>query len=193
MQFALGAMVVHAAYGVSQIVKIELRQFTAGVGESLYYELATSTGTVWVPVTTQAVGGLRSLTALGDLAHYGSVLAAPPTLLHKDHRYRQQAVRESLRQGSFQAVCEVVRDLTASSWQKPLNWLDTASLRRAREILDREWATAAGVSLATAMGVVDALLTQGRQAQLALIAPAPLPPPRRVPSHLSADTGDDHR
>jgi RNA polymerase-interacting CarD/CdnL/TRCF family regulator len=60
-------------------------------------------------------------------------------------------------------MCEIVRDLTARSWRKPLREADTASLRRARERLCQEWAAAEDVTLAEATREVDALLLEARQ------------------------------
>jgi RNA polymerase-interacting CarD/CdnL/TRCF family regulator len=63
-----------------------------------------------------------------------------------------------LRGGSFQTLCEVVRDLTARGRIKPLNEADSAALRRARAAMLQEWAAAAGVTPAEAAAEVDALL-----------------------------------
>lgn len=182
MQFKIGDTVVHSAYGVGQIVNIEAKQFTAKVVESLYYELATPKCTVWVPVDAIASEGLRILTAQADLAHYAKVLTATPVPLTKDHRKRHLELTAGLKQGSFQVVCEVVRDLTACSWIKPLNWMDTASLRRARETLYQEWAASAGVATPEAMRVIEALLSEGRRAYLAQNMPEPKPVTAKVPA-----------
>jgi RNA polymerase-interacting CarD/CdnL/TRCF family regulator len=59
-------------------------------------------------------------------------------------------------------MCEVVRDLTARSWEKSLNEADSSSLRKAREALCQEWAASKGISLTDADQEVEALLVEAR-------------------------------
>jgi RNA polymerase-interacting CarD/CdnL/TRCF family regulator len=117
---------------------------------------------MWVPVDGSP-GGLRKLTPKGDLAKYRGLLKSRPTPLATDHRQRQIEVTERLKQGSFQARCEVVRDLTAHSWHKPLTESSAILLRFANEVLYQEWAAAEGLSLLEATHEVEALLLEGKQ------------------------------
>jgi RNA polymerase-interacting CarD/CdnL/TRCF family regulator len=143
------------------VVKLETKQFGVAPRQQ-YYEIAIPTGTVWVPVEGSA-SGLRRLTGKGDLDTYRAVLRGRPTPLAADHRERQIALVERLKQSSFQARCEVVRDLVAHSWAKPLNESSATSLRNARHVLCAEWAAAEGLSLAEATREVEALLLEGRK------------------------------
>jgi CarD family transcriptional regulator len=163
MSFKVGDSVVHPAYGVGQIVGLEAKRFfEADTG--MYYEVAMQNGTVWVPAEMREMNHLRALTAKRDLAHYRGILKSRPTPLNQDHRQRQLELAGRLRQGAFQDMCEVVRDLTARSWRKPLREVEVASLRRARERLCQEWAAAEGVSMTEATHEVDALLLEARAA-----------------------------
>jgi RNA polymerase-interacting CarD/CdnL/TRCF family regulator len=63
-------------------------------------------------------------------------------------------------------MCEVVRDLTAWGWRKPLNRTDAVTLKKTQESLYQEWATAAGVSIAEATNEVKSLLQTTQQASL---------------------------
>jgi len=153
---------VHPQHGVGRVVKLETRQFDPGP-KRLYYQFAISTGTVWVPVQGRPAG-LRKLTAKGDLSRYRGLLRSRPTPLVADHRQRQIALVERLKESSFQARCEVVRDLTAHGWQRPLNESSSVLLRRARHALCAEWAAAEGLSLVDATLEVEALLLEGRKA-----------------------------
>jgi RNA polymerase-interacting CarD/CdnL/TRCF family regulator len=162
MRFRANDLLVHPQYGVGRVVKLETRQFGPGTKQQ-YYEIAIPTGTAWVPVEGPA-SGLRKLTAKGDLARYRDVLRARPIPLASDHKQRQIALTERLKESSFQARCEVVRDLTAHSWDKPLNESSGNLLRNARLVLCAEWAAAEGLSLAEAMGEVEALLLEGKRA-----------------------------
>ena len=132
----------------------------------LYYQITLPTSTVWIPVEAQATIGLRSVTARSDLDQYRDLLKSHPVPLHKDHRRRNLELVSRLNQGSFQVVCEVVRDLTAWGWRKSLSRTDTVTLKKTQESLYQEWAMAAGVSTAEAIKEIKSLLQTTQQASL---------------------------
>jgi len=107
---------------------------------------------------------LRPPTGKHELDRYREVLRSRPESLAADHRQRQLDLTSRLRAGLFQNLCEVVRDLTARSWLKPLNERDSAALRKTRDDLCQEWAIADGVSVLDASDEVETLLQQGRAA-----------------------------
>ncbi len=157
MRFKVGDCVVHPSHGVGRIVRLEMQRFMAAEGQ-LFYEITTSKSTVWVPVDAGPDGGLRRLSSKQELAQCRRLLQKAPARLEPDHRKRQVELAARLRGGSFQTLCEVVRDLTARGRLKPLNEADSTALRRARAALLQEWAAALGVSLAEATAEVDGLL-----------------------------------
>jgi RNA polymerase-interacting CarD/CdnL/TRCF family regulator len=166
MQFKVGDVVVHPVYGVSHITAIEERQFS-GLEACLYYQITLPRSTIWIPVEAQGTVKLRLVTARGDLDEYRDLLKSPPVPLNNDQsqrRYMELAGR--LKQGSFQVMCEVVRDLTASGWRKPLGPTDKATLQKTRERLYQEWATAAGISIAEATKEINTLLQATQEAAL---------------------------
>jgi len=124
---------------------------------------------MWIPVEAQATIGLRLVTARSDLDRYRDLLKGRPVPLHKDHRRRHLELVSRLNQGSFRVVCEVVRDLTAWGWRKPLNRTDAVTLKKTEESLYQEWATAAGVSIAEAIKEVKSLLQTSQQASFVAI------------------------
>ena len=164
MQFNVGDRIVHPAHGVGQIVEIEEKQFSEK-GECLYYKVASAKRTVWIPVEAHEAE-LRRVTAKNELDRYRKLLKSPPVPLDKNHHRRHLDLVKRLKLGSFQILCEIVRDLTAWSRRKPLGPSDTTILKRSRENLCEEWATAAGVSTAEATKEVDGLLRVARPASL---------------------------
>jgi CarD family transcriptional regulator len=165
IQFKIGDFVVHPAYGVGHLIKIEEKQF-AEMRACLYYQITLPRSTVWIPVEAQATSGLRLVTARRDLDRYRTLLESRPVPLHKDYKQRHLELVSRLNQGSFQVVCEVVRDLTAWARRKPLNRTDTLTLKKTEESLYEEWATAAGVSIAEAIEEVKSLLQTTQPASL---------------------------
>jgi RNA polymerase-interacting CarD/CdnL/TRCF family regulator len=160
MAFEVDDWVVHPQHGVGQVVKLEIRQFDSGTLQ-MYYKISIPNGTLWVQVEGSS-SGLRKVIAKGDLAKYRDLLKSRPTPLTGDYRQRQVELSNRIRQGSFKARCEVVRDLTALGWYKPLGEVNTALLRVAQQALYQEWATVEGLSLIEATREVEDLLQEGR-------------------------------
>ena len=161
MQFKVGDQVVHASHGSGQIVAIEEKRLS-GRDSRLYYAVRTSKSTVWVPVDSDGASTLRLLITNSALAHCRVLLKGRPAPLNSDRRQRYSEVTNRLRQSSFEVRCEVVRDLTAYSWPKPLGEMDGSALRKLTEAVCWEWATAADVSLLDASREIAALLQEGR-------------------------------
>lgn len=162
MAFKIDDRVVYPALGIGRVVGLVVKRLVdAGVRQ--YYEVSLGKNTVWVPVDAGAGSGLRPLTSRADLARYRDVLRGCPRLLTPDHRQRDSDLRTRLQAGSFQDFCEVVRDLTARAWQKPLGEKDSASLRKGRDAVCQEWAATDGVSVTLATAEVNALLLEGRE------------------------------
>jgi len=163
-QFSVGDVVVHATHGIGHIVNLEEKRLF-GEAARWYYELSTPKSSVWVPADKNAIG-LRPVTTKGELGHYRILLKSRPVVLTKDYRQRNLELAARLKGGSFQALGEVVRDLTAHGWKKPLSDVDAALLRRVRDNLYQEWAAADGVSASEAAQEIEALLTEARQMYL---------------------------
>lgn len=163
MTFQVEDRVVHPVHGIGQVVGVVSRQFT-GAEAKMYYEVALTRSTVWIPVEAGAAGELRPLTAQRELQRYRDVLRSRPAPLTADHRQRRVDIANRLKNGVFLNVCEVVRDLTARGWTKPLGEQDALALRKAREVLCEEWAVATGRPVSEAYQEVEALLLEGRQA-----------------------------
>lgn len=162
MEFQVGDAVFHPIYGVGQVVAIADGQFSNNPGR-MYYEITIGNSTVWVPVEAHATIGLRHVTTKRELSRYRTLLKSRPLHLENDHAKRRTAISNQLKEGSLQIVCEIVRDLTARSWNKRLTQVDMVTLRKAREKLVQEWAAACGVSITEANTEIDELLQQGKK------------------------------
>jgi RNA polymerase-interacting CarD/CdnL/TRCF family regulator len=132
----------------------------------LYYKITLPRSTVWIPVEAQATIGLRLVTASSDLDQYRDVLKGWPVPLHKNYKRRHLELVSRLNQGSFQALCEVVRDLTGWGLRKPLGRTDIVTLQKTQERLYQEWAIAAGVSTVEAIKEIKSLLRTTQRASL---------------------------
>jgi CarD family transcriptional regulator len=160
MSFKVGDRVVHPAHGVGNVVMLEEKKFSGK--KRLYYKVDAENCTVWVPVDDSDKLGLRPLTKKANLDHYKEILMEPPETLSEDHRSRQSEISKKLKDGSFKLVCEVVRDLTALSWQDDLNNTDSNYLRKGFDALCQEWAASSGVSIAKATREINQMLRRSR-------------------------------
>jgi CarD family transcriptional regulator len=164
MAYKIDDRVVHPTYGVGRVVGLVSKRFEAE--ERQFYEVAIERSTVWVPVDNSSHGngnGLRPLTPKADLNRYRRVLQSSPKPLTQDPRQRKLDLQDRLKLGTFQAMCETVRDITARGWLKPLSEADTAMLRKAREGLCQEWAASSDMTVVQATAEVNALLQEARQ------------------------------
>ena len=162
MEFRSGDNVVHPSYGVGSIVRLEERQL-AEANVRQYYVLAFGRTTVWLPVNAAGPSTLRPVTAPRDLDHYRTLLKSRPVELDRDYKKRRLDITAQLAHGSFQDVCEIVRDLTALGWQRPLAGVDASLLSRVRQSLCQEWAVSTHQPLPDAIHEVTSLLHAGEQ------------------------------
>ncbi len=162
MQFKIGDQVMHASQGNGQILAIEEKQF-AGSETKLFYAVAINKGTVWVPVDSGNSPSLRLLVSNSALGNCRALLKSRPVGLNINRRQRVIDLNNRLQKSSFETLCEVIRDLSAYGWPKPLSESDTSTLRRIREAVGREWATAAGISQVDALKEISLLLQEGHQ------------------------------
>lgn len=159
MQFKAGDYIVHPTYGVGHIVEIEKKEFLEE-GAAIYYKIAVPKRTLWIPVEAEIISELRLSTPEEDLDQYRALLISRPLPLNKNHKVRYQELMNRLKQGTFQVLCEVVRDLTAWSRHKQLGSRETDILKKTRARLDQEWSTAAGISTIQAAQEIEKLLQE---------------------------------
>ena len=161
MPFKIGDQVVHPRHGVGTITNLGNRQFEPGMSRA-YYEVTIGNGTLWVPVDEPSLG-LRQLTTRGELKRCGLILESPPSQLDIAPRELREQLTQHLRDGSIQAQCEVVRDLTALGWRRPLQGSMAEFRRMALSVLCEEWALVAEIPLQNAVDEIQAHLERGRQ------------------------------
>ena len=162
MPFKAGDLVVHPAYGTGSIVRLEEKRL-AEDQLRWYYVVVVDKSTVWVPVDESNAAGLRAITPRQELERYRAVLKDQPAPLERDHNKRRTLINERVRQGTFQGLCEAVRDLSAQSWKRPLSDADLTLYQRLSHNLCCEWAASASVSLPAATAEVQALLQEAKQ------------------------------
>jgi len=161
MTFKVGDWVIHPQHGLGQVTGLAMKQFVEGK-KSPFYEISFPGSTLWVPFSLTG-SGIRKLSAKTEIASCRGVLKAPAELLEGDFRLRQLELNNHLKEGTLTARCEVVRDLTAYGWHKPLSGSVSAFLQGIQEVLCQEWAAVEEISPAEAATEIQFLLEKGRQ------------------------------
>jgi RNA polymerase-interacting CarD/CdnL/TRCF family regulator len=162
MEIKYGDCVVHPTFGIGYVEAIEDKEIGED-GIRTFYRIAFFKMTVWVPFQHSQSSRLRPVTPPNDLARYRAVLSSQPATLDSNFRLRQIELENRLKQGTFQELCEVVRDLSARSWLKSLSSFESALLKKTRSFLNQEWAATSGKSLNEATGEVESCLMEGKQ------------------------------
>jgi RNA polymerase-interacting CarD/CdnL/TRCF family regulator len=162
MAFQVGDQVIHPRHGLGQVTGLAVKQFVEGEKRP-FYEISFPGSTLWVPLNLSTTG-IRRLTEKSEVASCRQVLKAPASPLNDDFRSRQIELKDHLKEGTLTARCEVVRDLTAYSWHKPLNGAAAVFLQTTLNVLYQEWAAVEGITPAEATSEIESLLEKGKQA-----------------------------
>lgn len=162
MIFQVGDQVIHPRHGLGQVTGLAVKQFVEGKKRP-FYEISFPGSTLWVPLDL-ANTGIRKLTVKSEVASCRRVLQDPAKPLNNDPHLRQTDLRTHLKVGTLAAHCEVVRDLAAEGWRKPLSGSMAAFLKAVQLVLCQEWAAVEGISLSDATVEIESLLEKGRHA-----------------------------
>lgn len=162
MSFKVGDRVIHPRHGLGQVTSLAVKQFVEGEKRP-FYEISFPGSTLWVPLSLHSTG-IRKLTVKSEVANCRRLLKGPASPLNSDPRLRQAELRDHLKEGTLTAHCEVVRDLAATGWHKPLGGAMATFFKVTQDVLCQEWAAVEGVSLAEAENEITSLLDKGRQA-----------------------------
>jgi len=161
MKFAVGDKVVHPQHGVGFVAGLEEKQFEPNAAR-MYYVVSIPDTTLWVPVDL-STSGLRKLGLKSELEQCRQVLQAVPQALNAG-RELLGSLSGRIKQGTIVAQCEVVRDLTAFGWHKPLYGPLADFQRMALNVLCQEWAAVKGTTQVEASLEINGLLKRGRAA-----------------------------
>lgn len=132
-----GDWIVHQWYGVGRIRGIEKKNIAGQ--EKDYFHIVTQESEFWVPVDPDQDTRVRRLVSPKELKTALETLQETPVELPKDYRQRQQVIREARSDGSLDAICKIIRDLSARRKRKSLNEKEKGELSFLRGLLLKEW------------------------------------------------------
>ena len=145
MKFDIGDKVVHPQHGVGYVANLEEKQFAPNAPRT-YYVISIPDTTLWVPID-MPTSGLRKLSVRSELDQCRQVLQSVPQPLKADRGLLSSLISH-INQGTIIAQCEVVRDMAAFGWRKPLYGPMAEFQRVVLNVLSQEWAAVEGLSVA---------------------------------------------
>ncbi len=136
--YEIGDTVVHPTHGIGFITRLD--KIKQGEQSRLCYVIAIHDKvTLWVPVDAAAKRGLRSVVSASRFTDVFGILSSAAQPLSEQARERQLEINERFTQGTLEALCSIIRDLSVRGLRKRLNESDAKMLKRARKLLLDEW------------------------------------------------------
>lgn len=158
MSFHEGDSVMHWTFGLGKVVRLEERNMSGS--EVLYYAIQISDMTIWVPEDEMLGSRLRLPTSVGEFKKLQKILTGPGEPLPDDRHQRKIALMETLKDGSAESLCRVIRSLVTYRKVRSLNENDQTLLKRLEKVLIGEWSTSLSVTPLQAETELHHLLSQ---------------------------------
>jgi RNA polymerase-interacting CarD/CdnL/TRCF family regulator len=137
MGFQIGDWVVHCAHGLGQVLAIEERMNNNKT--ALYYMIKLADLTIWVPADENQNNRLRHPASEAEFRDLLSTLTGPADPLPDDRRQRNLQLLETLKDGSVESICRVLRNLSAHRHHRTWSEYDSALMNRVQKALIGEW------------------------------------------------------
>ena len=139
-QYAIGDWVVHHAYGIGQIKKIEIKPIH---GEHVKcFRVKTKDGAFWFPKNRPDNPRIRPVATLDTIQDALKEFEKFVVDLNPDRKMWKKRIAEVKASDDIIETSKMVRDLTILQTQRKLNQTEQNALRDLTDCLVNEWATA---------------------------------------------------
>jgi RNA polymerase-interacting CarD/CdnL/TRCF family regulator len=155
-EYQVGDKVVHANYGLGEIVQMDEK--TIHERQSLCYVVRIRDLTIWVMADPPGKSTLRAPTPEGDFESLFVILQSPAEPLPADRYERRTLLFERMKDGRLDSICTVIRDLSSYQREKKWNDNDKLTMERAQNFLLTEWVYSRSVAWAEAQDELTRLL-----------------------------------
>jgi CarD family transcriptional regulator len=144
--YSIGDNIVHAYYGVGQIVDIEDKKLNEKT--KTYYVVETKDSTFWLPVNKADNERVRSIASSKTFQdNVVEALAADPKEMASHYQTRRKRIKDVRVSGEILRIAKLVRDLTYRRYAKGrLTDVERRNLDRLRSRLVSEWAKSVGTT-----------------------------------------------
>ena len=148
MDYQVGDKVIHANYGLGEIVQIDEKYIHER--QMLCYVVSIRDMTIWVMADEAGKSGLRLPTPGRDFEKLFAILRSPGEPLPVDRFERKTELLDRMKDGKLASICSVIRDLILYRQARKFNDYDKSTLERAKDLLLAEWMYSRSVSLVQA-------------------------------------------
>ncbi len=156
--FSKGDWIVHAYYGVGQIIGVEHKQI--GDKKVKYYKVEARNSTFFVPVKNAENERVRPVASKYMLRKAINILKDKPQELDNDHNQRKRQILDMLGECTLVANAQLVRDLLYRRKSHRLNDHEENTLAKVTARLVREWAISLDLSPEEAQSRFDNLVQE---------------------------------
>jgi RNA polymerase-interacting CarD/CdnL/TRCF family regulator len=157
-QYDIGGWVVHQAYGIGQIKKIEVRPIHGK--QVKCFRVKTKDGAFWFPKNRPDNPRIRPVVTPDIIQRVIKELGEPVVDLDPDRKMWKKRIDEVKASDDLIAASQMVRDLTILRTQRKLNQTEETALKDFTDSLLYEWSAAMNMDI----GVVRRKLNNYLQA-----------------------------
>ncbi len=157
-KFKVGDKLIHPVYGLGTLVAIEKETDESTDTDYYVIELGPGEARLATPVDKAQELGLHRPIPKKDRDNLTKLFAGRPRRLDEDYRKRRSSLTDRLREGSYEEIGRVVRDLVWWQSKGKANAGDRRLLKRAKGLLAEELAASDGVTTDEASARIEAAL-----------------------------------
>ncbi|NIV14950.1 MAG: hypothetical protein GWN62_27945 [Aliifodinibius sp.] len=153
-----GDWIVHAYYGIGQIVGTETRSI--GKNKAKYYKAKTPNSTFFIPTDNPINDRIRPLSSLYKLNKAKKILKEEPEEFPENHNERRKLISEFTSDRSMDTSAQIIRDLIFRKHNKGLNDFEQKTLENTEALFVREWAIIKDISEENAKERLDKIIQE---------------------------------
>jgi RNA polymerase-interacting CarD/CdnL/TRCF family regulator len=163
MTYSIGDKIVHAYYGVGQIIDIEDK--TLNKKANTYYVVKTKNSTFWLPVDKADNERIRPIASSETFENnVTETLKADPKDMASHHKTRKKRIKDVRLSGEVVPIAKLVRDLTFRRYTKGgLTETENRNLEHLTKRLVSEWARSVGTTRRQVRAKLRNILQQHRE------------------------------
>ena len=163
MPYSIGDKIVHAYYGVGQIIDIEEKILNDNA--TTYFVVETRNSTFWLPVEKADNERIRPITSSETIEkNVVETLEADPQVMASHYKTRKKRIKDVRQSGEIVPIARLVRDLTYRQFTKGnITDVENRNLEKLRNRLVSEWARSVGTTRREVRKKIRKILQQHRK------------------------------
>ncbi|MCJ7701042.1 MAG: hypothetical protein MUO62_05625 [Anaerolineales bacterium] len=162
LMYSIGENIVHAHYGVGEIIRIEDKELFGKT--TTYYVVKTNDSTFWLPIEKADNERTRPIVSAETIQDQViEVLEAGPQEMASHYKTRRKRIEDVIINGGIVPIAELVRDLYYRKTTDSLTTIESRSYDRLKKRLITEWAKSVGTTTRTVNTKIQKILQRHRE------------------------------